>query len=133
MSQGQKLYSNVRPKTSASPRSRVRARSRVHRTSRRPKRRGYTGRAVIKVYSTRYCGFCVAARRLLQRRGYAFEEVDVSHDNSLRHQVSKRAGNYRTVPMIFIDEDFIGGYEELAVLDQSGELAARTSMPQRVG
>ena len=46
------------------------------------------------MYSTRYCGFCVAARKLLQRRGYVFEEVDVSHDNALRHEVSKRAGNY---------------------------------------
>lgn len=88
---------------------------------------------MIKVYSTRYCGFCVAARRLLQRRGYVFEEVDVSHDNALRHQISKRAGNYRTVPMIFIDEDFIGGYEELAVLDRNGELSARASAPPRAG
>jgi glutaredoxin 3 len=74
------------------------------------------------MYSTRYCGFCVAARKLLQRRGYVFEDVDVSHDNSLRHQISKQAGNYRTVPMIFINEEFIGGYEELAALDRNGEL-----------
>lgn len=86
---------------------------------------------MIKLYSTRYCGFCVAARKLLQRRGYVFEEVDVSHDNALRHRVSKQAGNYRTVPMIFINEEFIGGYEELAVLDRNGELAARTGIAQR--
>jgi glutaredoxin 3 len=85
----------------------------------------YTDGAVIKMYSTRYCGFCVAARRLLGVRGYVFEEIDVSHDQALRHQISKQAGNYRMVPMIFIDDKFIGGYDELAVLDRNGELAAR--------
>ena len=83
------------------------------------------------MYSTRYCGFCVAARRLLQRRGYVFEDVDVSYDNALRHQISKQAGNYRMVPMIFIDEQFIGGYGELAVLDRNGELAVRGGLSQR--
>lgn len=83
------------------------------------------------MYSTRYCGFCVAARRLLQRRGYVFEDIDVSHDNALRHQISKQAGNYRMVPMIFINEDFVGGYEELAALDRSGELPARVGITQR--
>jgi glutaredoxin 3 len=85
------------------------------------------------MYSTRYCGFCVAARKLLQRRGYVFEDVDLSHDIPLRHQISKQAGNYRTVPMIFIDEQFIGGYEELAALDRNGELSARIGLAQRAG
>lgn len=85
------------------------------------------------MYSTRYCGFCVAARKLLQRRGHLFEDVDVSHDNALRHEISKRAGNYRTVPMIFIDDQFIGGYEELAELDRNGELAARIGVAQQAG
>ncbi len=83
------------------------------------------------MYSTRYCGFCVAARRLLQRRGYVFEDIDVSFDNALRNRISKEAGNYRTVPMIFIDDRFIGGYEELAALDRNGELAARSGIPPR--
>lgn len=77
------------------------------------------------MYSTLYCGYCVAARRLLVRRGYEFEEVDISHDYAMRQKISKQAGNYRTVPMIFIDEGFIGGYEELAALDRNGELAQR--------
>jgi glutaredoxin 3 len=85
------------------------------------------------MYSTRYCGFCVAARKLLQRRGYLFEDIDVSRDNGLRHQISKQAGNYRTVPMIFINDNFIGGYEELAALDRNGELAARIGIPQTTG
>jgi glutaredoxin 3 len=81
--------------------------------------------SVIKLYTTAYCGFCVAARRLLAMGGYAFQDVDVGNDPSLRERISKQAGNYRTVPMIFIDDEFIGGYTELAALDQSGELSAR--------
>ena len=85
----------------------------------------YPVRAVITLYSTRSCGYCVAARRLLQARGYAFDEIDVSRDRMLRERISLLAGNYRMVPMIFIGNAFIGGYDELAVLDRSGELAAR--------
>ena len=80
------------------------------------------------MYTTRYCGYCVAARRLLDRRGYAYEDIDVSGDYALRQEMSRRAGNYRTVPMIFIDDEFIGGFDELAALDRSGALAAHSGV-----
>ena len=80
---------------------------------------------VIRLYSTNYCGYCVAARRLLTRRGYAFEDIDVGEDYGLRQRISRLAGDYRMVPMIFIGDEFIGGYDQLAALDRSGELAAR--------
>jgi len=85
----------------------------------------YPHPVVIKLYSTRYCGYCVAARRLLQKRGYSFDDIDVSRDSALRQRISQLAGNYRTVPMIFIGEEFVGGYDELVALDRTGELAAR--------
>jgi glutaredoxin 3 len=81
--------------------------------------------AVIRMYSTRFCGYCVAARRLLQKRGYSFDDIDVSRDSGLRERISRLAGNYRMVPMIFIGDDFVGGFDELAVLDRRGELAVR--------
>jgi glutaredoxin 3 len=80
---------------------------------------------VIRIYTTPYCGYCVAAKRLLTRRGYRFEEIDVSRNLGLRARVSQQVGHYRTVPMIFIDDEFIRGYDELVVLDESGELAAK--------
>jgi glutaredoxin 3 len=80
---------------------------------------------VIRIYTTPYCGYCVAAKRLLARRGYLFEEIDVSRDHGLRERISRQVGNYRTVPMIFIDDEFIRGYDELVVLDDSGKLAAK--------
>jgi glutaredoxin 3 len=77
------------------------------------------------MYSTRFCGYCVAARNLLQKRGYSFDEIDVSRDSALRQRISRLAGDYRMVPMIFIGTEFVGGYDELAMLDRRGELAAR--------
>lgn len=77
----------------------------------------------ITLYSTDYCSYCRAAKQLLEARGLAFMEIDLTHDDDLRRNISAKAGNYRTVPMIFIGEQFIGGYDQLRELDQSGELA----------
>ncbi len=82
--------------------------------------------ARIEVYTTPSCPFCIRAKRLLHERQLAFEEIDVAGDPELRDQVVVRSGGRRTVPQIFIDERAIGGYEELAALDASGELATLT-------
>lgn len=77
--------------------------------------------ARVKVYGTRDCPFCVLAKRLLESRGIAFEEIDVSEDDALRAALVERTGR-RTVPQIFIDDRSIGGYDELAAMDARGEL-----------
>ena len=82
--------------------------------------------ARIEVYTTQSCPYCVRAKRLLQERGLAYEEFDVGDDAALRARIVERSGGRRTVPQIFIDDRPIGGYEELAALDASGELAALT-------
>ena len=74
------------------------------------------------MYTTPSCPFCVRAKRLLTERGIPFEEFDVADDEALRADVMCRSGR-RTVPQIFIDGRSIGGFEELAELDASGELA----------
>jgi glutaredoxin 3 len=79
--------------------------------------------AHVEIYTTPVCPFCVRAKRLLQERGIAYDEVDVADDATLRASVIERSGR-RTVPQIFIDGRSIGGYEELAALDVSGELAS---------
>ena len=78
--------------------------------------------ARIELYTTPSCSFCVRAKRLLQERGLVYDEHDVATDDALRASVMERSGR-RTVPQIFIDGRSIGGYEELAELDASGELA----------
>jgi glutaredoxin 3 len=78
--------------------------------------------ARVIVYTTRSCPFCVRAKRLLDARGIAYDEVDVGHDAALRDDLIRRTGR-RTVPQIFIDGDPIGGFDELAALDASTRLA----------
>jgi glutaredoxin 3 len=76
----------------------------------------------ITLYTTPFCPYCVSARRLLEARGLPFEDIDVSRNPALRREVSAANGNYRTVPMIFVGERFVGGYTELAAMDRRGEL-----------
>jgi glutaredoxin 3 len=76
----------------------------------------------VTLYTTRVCPYCVAAKRLLAARGIPYKEVDVSTDHDKRAWLVEATGR-RTVPQIFIGEEAIGGYDELAALDQSGQLA----------
>ncbi len=76
----------------------------------------------VTVYTTSMCGYCVAAKRLLTTRKIPFKELDVTRDDDKRAWLVQATGR-RTVPQIFIGETAIGGYDELAALDQSGELA----------
>ena len=75
----------------------------------------------IRVYSSDYCPYCVSAKRLLQREKLDFEEINLSRDPELRMKLSEETG-WRTVPMIFIGEKFIGGFDELNRLYRSGGL-----------
>lgn len=72
----------------------------------------------IEVYTTSYCPFCDAAKRLLKARGLAYTEIDVT-DPLQKDELKNRTG-WRTVPQIFIDGKLIGGYQELAEMDQKG-------------
>jgi glutaredoxin 3 len=77
--------------------------------------------ADVTIYTTRFCGYCIAAKRLLAKRSIAFEEIDVSGDAEKRAWLVEVSGR-RTVPQIFIRGESIGGYEELAALDRAGQL-----------
>lgn len=76
----------------------------------------------VEVYVTDYCPYCWRAKALLQKRGVAFEEIDVSDDHARRAWLVQATGR-RTVPQIFIGGTPIGGSDELHALDRSGELA----------
>ncbi len=76
----------------------------------------------IVLYTTPYCGYCHAAKRLLTGKGHAFVEIDVSANPDLRAEMIGRALGRRTVPQIFIDGTHVGGYEELAALDRAAKL-----------
>jgi glutaredoxin 3 len=77
----------------------------------------------VTMYTTRICPYCVAAKRLLGAREIAYEEIDVTGDHAKRAWLVEVTGGRKTVPQIFIRGQSIGGYDELAALDRSGQLA----------
>ena len=76
----------------------------------------------IEIYSTPWCPYCIAAKRLLQKKGAAFEDTDVSGDAEARAAMMQRAGGRTSVPQIFIDGVHVGGSDELHALDRAGKL-----------
>ena len=78
----------------------------------------------IVLYTTQWCGFCIRAKALLDARGLDFDEVSLDDDPAFRQRVWD-LGQQWTVPLVLIDGDPIGGYQELAALDRSGLLAER--------
>jgi len=76
----------------------------------------------IVVYSTPFCGYCGAAKRLLAGKGMEVTEIDVMFDPEQRQKMMEQSGGRRTVPQIFIDGRHIGGFDDLSALDASGEL-----------
>jgi glutaredoxin 3 len=78
--------------------------------------------AEILMYSTAWCGYCQRARNLLERKGAEFREIKVDEDTQQRDVMLQKSGGRRTVPQIFIGERHVGGYDDLATLDRSGEL-----------
>lgn len=78
----------------------------------------------ILLYTTSFCGYCRAAKRVLRHKGHEFQEVDVSFDAAKRAEMIHRAGGRRTVPQIFIHGRHVGGHSELAALEREGKLDA---------
>lgn len=77
--------------------------------------------ALVQIYTTQICPYCHAAKALFQRKGVAYEEIDVSGNHDKRRWLAEVSGQ-RTVPQIFIDEKSYGGFQDVAALDARGEL-----------
>ena len=78
--------------------------------------------AEIEMYTTKICPYCVKAKRLFDKKGVSFKEIDVSADEALRDSMTQRAGGRRSVPQIFINGEHIGGCDDLYALDSAGGL-----------
>ena len=74
--------------------------------------------ANVEIYTTIMCGFCTAAKRLLDSKGIEFIEKDLSSDQEARVQMIDRSGGRRSVPQIFINGEHIGGCDDLYALEQ---------------
>ncbi|MCZ6829544.1 MAG: glutaredoxin 3 [Gammaproteobacteria bacterium] len=75
----------------------------------------------VKMYGTRFCPYCMRARSLLSQKGVAFDDIAVDGDPVLRAQMMAESGRY-TVPQIWVGETHVGGFDELWLLEQRGEL-----------
>lgn len=76
----------------------------------------------VEVFTTPICPYCVRAKSLLERKGVAYQEIDISNDTQLREEVIKRAGGRTSVPQIFIGDHHVGGADDLYSLDSAGKL-----------
>ena len=78
----------------------------------------------VDIYTAPFCGFCVAAKRLLKSKGVEFTEYNVGRDAALRQEMMARANGGHTVPQIFIGDKHVGGCDELHALERAGKLDA---------
>lgn len=76
----------------------------------------------IEMYTKQFCPFCSRAKKLLGEKGVAFEEIDITMGGPQRKEMLERAPGHTTVPSIFIDGRHVGGSDDLAALNASGEL-----------
>jgi glutaredoxin 3 len=80
--------------------------------------------ALVEIYTTPLCPYCWRAKRLLGQKGVSFVEIDLWQHPERRSEMVGRADGRRTVPQLFVDGRAIGGSDELAALERSGELDA---------
>ena len=78
--------------------------------------------AKITLYTRKMCGFCTAAKRLLQSKQISFQEFDATFDNKLRNEMIAKSNGRATFPQIFIDSYHVGGCDELFALESAGKL-----------
>jgi glutaredoxin 3 len=77
--------------------------------------------APVKIYTRELCGYCTAAKHLLDGKGVAYEEIDCTGDAATRRWLVEQTGQ-TTVPQVFIAGKSVGGYSDLRALDEAGEL-----------
>lgn len=77
----------------------------------------------VVVYSSNWCPFCIRAKSLLNKKGVAFEEINVDGQRELRQEMARKAGR-TSVPQIWIGDTHVGGCDELHALERRGDLDA---------
>lgn len=77
--------------------------------------------AKVVIYTTPWCPYCIRAKQLLDQKGAKFKEIDVSRDAEKRKEMEKKSRR-RTVPQIWINEQHVGGCDDLYALERQGKL-----------
>ena len=80
--------------------------------------------ADVVIYTRQLCGFCTAAKRLLDKKGVSYDEFDATFDPDWRQQMVQKANGRSTFPQIFVGSTHVGGCDELHELERAGKLDA---------
>ena len=78
----------------------------------------------VEIYTKAYCGYCHRAKRLLDSKGVDYQEYDITMGGEKRKEMIARNPDASTVPQIFINDEIIGGSDDLAALESAGKLDA---------
>lgn len=78
--------------------------------------------ASVTIYTRQFCSYCSAAKRLLEKKGVAYEEHDATNAPAVRDEMIARSNGGRTFPQIFINDIHVGGCDDLHALDSAGKL-----------
>ena len=76
-----------------------------------------------EIYTSGFCGYCMAAKNFLRNRGIDWTEVRIDQEAGKLAEMLERSGGRRTVPQIFIGGVHVGGYDDLVAADRNGKLA----------
>ena len=76
----------------------------------------------VTVYMGPMCGYCDAAKRLLNKKNIPYKEINIALDKSKMDEMLKKSNGRRTIPQIFFDEYHVGGFEELRALEKENKL-----------
>ncbi|MDE1148739.1 MAG: glutaredoxin 3 [Azospirillaceae bacterium] len=82
----------------------------------------------VEIYSSPYCPYCHRAKRLLDAKGVAYEEIDVIANPGRKPEMIQRADGRTTVPQIFVDDEGLGGCDDIHALDRAGRLDAKLGL-----
>ena len=86
----------------------------------------------IVLFGTRFCPFCVAARRLLSAKGIDYQDIALDEDAELKIRVMAKSGR-NTVPQIWFGTDHVGGFNELRDLERLGNLESSVQASLELG
>ncbi|MBF2083035.1 glutaredoxin 3 [Thermoleptolyngbya sp. C42_A2020_037] len=86
-----------------------------------------TVKANVEIYTWQTCPYCIRAKMLLRWKGVNFTEYKIDGDGAARVRMAERANGRRTVPQIFINNQHVGGCDDLYALDRAGKLDALLS------
>ena len=76
----------------------------------------------VEIYTSPFCGYCYAAKRLLTQKNVSFKEINVTLSPARRREMMQRANGRHTVPQIFVGQTHVGGFDDLSALERAGKL-----------